>query len=183
MVLQHFGLLRGIGIKGGYEVNVSMRTEEFIDKVLEDYSNMVYRLALSQTKNPADAEDVFQEVFLRLIRSDKEFESEEHIKAWLIQVTINCSRKLFATAWFRHTVPLEEDIPFETKEDSEVYSAVLALPLKYRTVIHLYYYEGYTLDEIAKILSKKPATIRSQLARARNLLKDKIGGAHYVGQL
>lgn len=160
-----------------------VRTDDFIDKVLEEYSNMVYRLALSQTKNSADAQDVYQEVFLRLISTNKKFESDEHLKAWLIKVTINCSRKLFSTAWFRHTVPLDEDIPFVAKENSEIYYAVLNLPLKYRTVIHLYYYEGYSLDEIAKILSKKPATVRSQLARARNLLKNKIGGEYYAEQL
>jgi len=158
-------------------------TDEFINKVLEEYSNMVYRLALSQTKNTADAQDVYQEVFLRLISTNTTFESDEHLKAWLIKVTVNCSHKLFSTAWFRHTVPLEEDIPFETKENSEIYYAVLNLPLKYRTVIHLYYYEGYTLEEIAKILSKNPATVRSQLARARNLLKGKVEGDNYAEQL
>ena len=158
-------------------------TDEFINKVLEEYSNMVYRLALSQTKNTADAQDVYQEVFLRLISTNTTFESDEHLKAWLIKVTVNCSHKLFSTAWFRHTVLLEEDIPFETKENSEIYYAVLNLPLKYRTVIHLYYYEGYTLEEIAKILSKNPATVRSQLARARNLLKGKVEGDNYAEQL
>jgi RNA polymerase sigma-70 factor (ECF subfamily) len=158
-------------------------TDEFIEKVLEEYSNMVYRLALSQTKNTADAQDVYQEVFLRLISTGKAFESDEHLKAWLIRVTINCSRKLFSAAWFRHTVPLEEDVSFEMKENGEIYYAVMNLPLKYRTVIHLYYYEGYTLEEIAKILLKKPATVRSQLARARNLLKSNIGGTYYAEQL
>lgn len=152
-------------------------TDEFIQSVLDQYSNMVYRLALSQTKNRADAEDVFQEVFLRLIRQKKPFQSEEHVKAWLIRVTVNCSRSLFASSWFQRTVPLDDSLQFESKEDGVLFAAVQALPRKYRAVIHLYYYEGYSTDEIAGILSIKPATVRSQMARGRKLLKEQLGGS------
>lgn len=154
----------------------SLDTDIKIDNVMENYADMVYRLALARTKNISDAEDVLQEVFLRLINKNPEFQSEEHRKAWLIRVTINCSNKIFSAAWFRKTVPLEEELKFETKEKSEVYYAVLELPQKYRTVIHLFYYEDMSIAQISSILSIKETTIKSQLSRARQMLKVKLKG-------
>jgi RNA polymerase sigma-70 factor (ECF subfamily) len=151
-------------------------TDDHINEVLTRYSNMVYRLALSRTKNIADAEDILQEVFFRLINKKPEFESEEHRKAWLIRVTVNCSSKLLTSAWFRRTVPLEEELKFETKEKSDVYYAVLELPLKYRTAIHLFYYEDMSIAQISHVLSVKESTIKSHLLRARQLLKIKLKG-------
>ena len=152
--------------------NISLDRNDAIDDVLCEYSNMVYRLALSQTKNKSDAEDVF----LRYIGQKKAFESEEHKKAWLIRVTINCSRKRFASAWFRHTIPLNENLQFETKEKSEVYYAVLELPIKYRTAIHLFYYENFSISEIGEILSLKESTVKSHLHRAKQMLRLKLKG-------
>jgi RNA polymerase sigma-70 factor (ECF subfamily) len=147
-----------------------------VNDVLTKYSNMVYRLALSRTRNISDAEDILQEVFFRLLNKNPEFESEEHRKAWLIRVTVNCSSKLLTSAWFKKTVPLEEELKFESKEKSDVYYGVLELPLKYRTVIHLFYYEDLTIARISDILSIKESTIKSQLLRARELLKIKLKG-------
>lgn len=152
-------------------------TNDEVDAVIHTYSNMVYRLALSQTKNKADAEDVFQEVFLRLVANARPFETEEHRKAWLIRVTINCSRKLFGSAWFRRTVPLDHEVlQFDTPEKSEVYYAVLSLPRKYRTVIHLFYYEDLSIAQISEMLSQNESTIKSQLHRARKMLDLRLKG-------
>ena len=153
-----------------------------IKVILKNYSDMVYRLALSQLKNKADAEDVFQEVFVKYIKTDKTFETDEHIKAWLIRVTVNCCRKLKKTAWFKHTVPLEEwsaELTNEGEhEKSEVYYAVMELPPKYRTIIHLFYYEDMQVNEISSVLNMKQSTIVSQLRRARNILRKKLKGEY-----
>lgn len=156
----------------------SLRADDFAEDILRKYSDMVYQLALSQLKNRADAEDIFQEVFIKLIKSVKPFESDEHIKAWLIRVTVNCCKKLRSTAWFRHTVPLKDEPIMSTPyyEKSDVYYAILELPPKYRTVIHLFYYEDMSLLEISNALNTKVSTITSQLSRARNLLRKKLKG-------
>ena len=148
----------------------------YLEKMIEKYSNMIYRLALVRTRTKENAEDVYQEVFLRLSKKMPEFESEEHEKAWLIKVTINCSKNLLNSAFLRHTTEMKEEIVFETKERHEIYYAVQELPLKYRTIIHLHYYEGYKINEISKILNMKENTIKSRLARAREKLKERIEG-------
>ena len=139
---------------------------------LNKYSNMVFRLAFARTKNSHDAHDILQEVFLRYIKSNKDFINEEHKKAWLIKTTINCSKTLLSSAWFRKTTGLDYNITQELKEKSEVYYAVLKLPKKYRTVIHLFYYEDMSITEIANLLNIKESTIKSQLHRARKKLKE-----------
>ena len=139
---------------------------------LNKYSNMVFRLAFARTKNSHDAYDILQEVFLRYIKSNKDFINEEHKKAWLIKTTINCSKTLLSSAWFRKTTSLDDNITQELKEKSEVYYAVLKLSKKYRTVIHLFYYEDMSITEIANLLNIKESTIKSQLHRARKKLKE-----------
>ena len=156
--------------------DVSLDTNDNIDDVITLYSNIVYRLALVQTKNKSDAEDIFQEVFLRYVRSKTQFQSEEHRKAWFIKVTMNCSRKLLYSAWFRHTIPLNEELKFETKEESDVLYAVLDLPLKYRNVIYLFYYSDLPLKQIGEILSLNTSTVKTQLFRAKRILKLKLKG-------
>ncbi|MGL5577128.1 MAG: RNA polymerase sigma factor [Sarcina sp.] len=143
-------------------------------EILDSFSNMVYRLAFSRTKNVYDAQDITQEVFLKLVNSEKIFETQEHLKAWLIKVTINLSKNLLGSAWFRKTTALEDNLVMYLKEESEVYKYVLDLPTKYRTVIHLFYYEGLKTYEIANILNIKEGTVRSQLSRAREILKRSI---------
>lgn len=144
--------------------------------VIETYFNMVYKLALSQTKNKASADDVTQEVFLRYLKNTKHFESEEHRKAWLIRVTLNCSKNVFSNAWFQKTVPLSEELSFEEQETGDVYYAVLELPVKYRSVIHLFYYEDLSVEEISSILNRPQSTVKSQLFRGRELLRRKLTG-------
>lgn len=152
-----------------------------IQEILRMYSDMVYKLALSQTKNRADADDVFQEVFVRYMKNMKPFASEEHRKAWLIRVTINCSRKLTRSAWFRRTVALSSSRPaepaaFDSQEKTAVYEAVLRLPGTYRTVIHLFYYEDMSIAQIGSILRVPESTVKSRLSRARRLLKRQLEG-------
>lgn len=157
---------------------VQQENKPEVSRTIEKYFSMVYKLALSQTKSTVNAEDVTQEVFLRYIQNQDKIQSEEHAKAWLIRVTVNCSRSLFLSSWFKRTVPLEEDIPFDTPEKGEVYYAVLELPQKYRTVIHLFYYEDMSVREIAESLGEKETTVKSQLHRGREMLKKLLKGGH-----
>lgn len=139
-----------------------------------EYSDMVYRLAFARVKNKYDADDILQDVFVRYMKSKQEVQNLEHAKALLIKITINCTKSLF-TSNFKKTVPLDEfisaDMPCRDTLD-----AVLKLPLKYRTAIHLHYYCGYGVDEMAKILDSKPSTVKSQLHRARLKLKEYLEG-------
>ena len=154
----------------------SLPREELVLRILEKYADTVYRLAFSRTKSSYDAEDIMQNVFIKFIKCDVNFESDEHIKAWLIRVTINLSKNLLASAWFKRTTTLEDDIVVTLREESEVYRYVLDLPAKYRTVIHLFYYEDMSTASISEILNIKESTVRSQLHRARNMLKNKMKG-------
>ena len=153
---------------------------EYKHEIVKKYFDTVYRLALSQTQDRTRADDVVQETFLRYIKIDKEFESEEHIKAWLLRVTITCSKSSFTTSWHKKTVPLTEDISTEMPEIEEVYAVVAQLPRKYRTVIHLFYYEDMSVKEIAKLLSTGESTIKSQLHRAREMLRAKLEGGDSI---
>jgi RNA polymerase sigma factor, sigma-70 family len=154
----------------------SLRTDDDIERVFHQYADMVYRLAFSQTQNRSDADDVFQEVFLRYMRRAGAFESEEHEKAWLLRVTVNCSRKLWRSAWFRRTVALDETVTFDMPEETGVARALLQLPQKYRTVIHLFYYEDMPVAKIAETLGMKESAVRTRLTRARELLRTKLKG-------
>ena len=143
-----------------------MRTNESIDEVIALYSDMVYRLAFSHTGSKSDADDIFQEVFLRLISCRTPFDSEEHRKAWLIRVTINCCNKLWRCAWRRHTVTLDA-LP----EESDLFCPLQRLSASDRDLLHLFYYEQLSTREIAAIFSQKESTIRSRLTRTRQRLK------------
>ena len=145
-----------------------------VDGVVDAYAAMVYRLALTRVRTVPDAEDVFQEVFLRYFEKERTFENEEHRKAWLIRVTINCSKKWLCSAWMKRTVPLDESLPFPQQQDRDVYFAVLELPAQYRTVIHLHYYERMPVEEMAQVLSISESAVKSRLYRARNLLREML---------
>lgn len=149
---------------------------EYLNYMVEKYADMVYRIALTRTNNKIDSEDIFQEVFLRLIKKMPSFETAEHEKAWLIRVTINCSNSFLTSTWNKKVEQLEENIEFETKERHDVYYEVAKLPVKYRTVIYLFYYEGYKINEISKILHTNESTVKTQLARAREKLKKNMNG-------
>lgn len=146
------------------------------ETVINTYADMVFRLAFAQVRAKSDADDIFQEVFLRYIRKSPAFMSEEHRKAWLIRVTINCSKKFWSSAWQRRTVPLEDRFVFAMPEENELNEALRQLPPRYRSVIHLFYYEGYSVAEIGFALGRKQSTVRTQLTRARAILSDNLKG-------
>lgn len=154
----------------------SLCAEDSIEKTLEKYANMVYRIAFSRTKNKYDADDILQEVFMKYIKYNLDYTSEEHKKAWLIKTTINTSKTLLTSAWFRKTTSMPDHLYTTMEEKSEVYYAVLKLPAKYRTVIHLFYYEGLSIAEIGSLLETKETTIKSQLHRARKQLQGILKG-------
>ncbi len=147
-----------------------------IAETIKKYSDMVYRIALTRCRSIESAEDIFQEVFMKLSKKNPKFESDEHEKAWLIRVTINMTKNLNNSSWNKKVVNLDENIPFETKKQSEVFSTVCELPQNYRTVIYLFYYEGYKVNEIAKLMQKNEGTIKTWLFRARESLKEKLKG-------
>lgn len=157
-----------------------------IEDIIRKNYDLVYKLAYTRTKSQADAEDLSQEVFLRCLNSRPQFNSEEHCKAWLIRVTVNCSINFFASLWRKNIIltesPLKEGIAnspdYTNQEKSIVFYAVMALPEKYRIVIHLYYYEDYSIAEIGKILNRKEATVKTQLHRARKLLEENLKGEY-----
>lgn len=144
-------------------------------EAFEKYSDMVYRLAFARVKNKYDADDILQEVFLRFVKYKNKANNDEHTKALLIRVTINCTKTLLGGSWFKKTVPLDENLSV-SDPSADTLDAVMRLPQKYRTVIHLHYYCGYSVDEIAKILKTKPSTVKSQLCRARQKLKLTLEG-------
>jgi len=151
---------------------LNVQKEKILEKNINKYKDMVYRLAFTYLKNSHDADDITQEVFLKYVTLDKTFQSDEHLKSWLITVTINHCKNLLKSSWFKKTQPLDENIQFEQQKNSNLYHAVMTLSKDYRTVIYLFYYEDYSTKEIASMLGKNESTIRSHLARARKKLKN-----------
>ncbi|MBQ7035270.1 MAG: RNA polymerase sigma factor [Clostridia bacterium] len=152
-------------------------SDDQIRALVSQYGACVYRFALSQMKNAADADDVYQEVFLRLIRSQPEFEGPMHQKAWFMTVTANCCKDFLKKA-SRRDLPLPEqsEEQAEAEPNDDLQEAIFALDDRARCLIHLFYYEGYRTEEIAEILEMKPSTVRSGLKRARKKLKDFMEG-------
>ena len=152
-----------------------MQTEVLVER----YQQNMFAAALSACKDPQDAEDAVQEALLAYHTSGKEFESEEHIRAWLLRVAINKAKNMRMSFWKKHKVSLEdymESISFETEQESGLFEAVMELPEKYRVVLHLYYYEDYSIREIGKILRRTENTVKRQLSRGRALLKESFRG-------
>lgn len=153
-----------------------MLTHEKYTKLVQSYIDTVFRIALNYTKNPTDAEDIVQNVFLKLLQEKKEFASDEHIRNWLIRVTVNEGKKHIRSPWRSH-VPYEEyvaSLSFPSPEHRELFDAVMALPAKYRLPIYLHYYEGYSTGEIGQILHIPQATVRTHLSRGRELLRHQL---------
>ncbi len=156
-----------------------MRGEQETAAAIDRHADMVRRPCLIHLKNQADSEDVFQTVFMKYVLSSAVFENEEHEKAWFIRVTINACRDLLRSFFRSRTVPLDEliDLPADAPSESRaVLEAVLELPGKYRDVVYLHYFEGYTAPEIAGLMKKNVNTVYSLLARAKKLLKERLGG-------
>lgn len=153
-------------------------TEEAFTQAVEDYGDMLYRLAFGWCRNRSDAEDMVQSAFVKLLRSDKSFESGEHMRRWLMRVVINNCKKLARSPWRTRCEPLEDYAErlyaAGQREDSELFLAVMGLPQKQRVVVDLYYYEGYSVREIGQLLRTNESTIQSRLASARKNLKSKL---------
>lgn len=159
-----------------------MRSEEEVNKAIAQYADMVLRLCTVYLKNDADAEDIFQTVFLKYTLHTGTFESPEHEKAWLIRVTVNACKDLLKSFFRSRTIPLESltaIAPRMTAEQYGVMEAVWSLPGQYRDVIYLHYYEGYTAAEIAGILKRNPNTVYTHLRKGLELLREALGGAEY----
>lgn len=155
-----------------------MTGEEFT-RLAEQHMELVYRVALNCVRRPTDADDVTQNVMLRLLRSGPRFESEEHARRWLIRVAANESKRLLTAPWRSRTASLEEAayaVHPEDEERRELFQAVMGLPSKYRLPLYLYYYEGYSTEEVAAILNSKLSTVQTWLARGRERLRDALKG-------
>lgn len=159
-----------------------MRSEWEANRAIDRYADLVRRVCMIHLKNHADTEDIFQTVFLKYVTGTTEFESEEHEKAWFIRVTINACKDLLRSFFRSRTVSMDDllEQPDQVPEDHrEVLEAVLALPDKYRDVVYLHYYEGYTAPEIGTILHKNPNTVYTLLTRARDELRKMLGGEDF----
>lgn len=163
-----------------------MRSEDELNRAIDRYSDTVKRICLIHLKNNADTEDIFQTVFLKYVLSSVVFEDDEHEKAWFIRVTINACKDLLKSFFYTHTVSIDElheQLSTSLSDsNSEVIEAVLKLPEKYRKVIYLHYYEGYTAPEISEILGKNVNTIYTYMQRARQMLKKELGGENDAKQ-
>lgn len=153
-----------------------MHTEKSVyrlepETAFDMFSSMVYRLARARTGNTQDSEDVMQEVFLRYVRKKPELTGPEHAKAWFIRVTLRCTAGLLTKRGKDETDALSENLYTEMPEKSSLFYAVSSLPCDMRTVIYLYYYEGYSVEETAKLIGVRVGTVKSRLARAREKLK------------
>ncbi|MBR5112446.1 MAG: sigma-70 family RNA polymerase sigma factor [Clostridia bacterium] len=145
-----------------------------IETVVEKYKQPLFAAAFGVCRNADDADDAVQDAFIKYYQSDKEFDDEKHLRAWLIKVTVNRSKDIISSFWKRNRVSWEdymETVTFEMPEDRDLFSAVMKLDDKYRTVIHLFYYEEYSVKEIADILGSRESTVKSQLSRGRLQLK------------
>lgn len=159
-----------------------MLNHEQFTRLAKLYMDTVFRLAFNYTKSRSEADDITQDVLIKLYHTDKAFESEEHIRNWLIRVTINECKKAFLSPWKR-TEPIEDyaaTLSFESPEHSELFYAVMELPQKYRVPIFLHYYEEYSCEEISKFLNIPNATVRTRLRRGREILKSNLeeAGSH-----
>ena len=151
---------------------LNIQTEQQYNEIVENYSDMIFRIAYQYLFNKYDAEDIVQEVFVKLLTKRVIFKDEEHIKSWLIRVTINQCLDYKKSLTKKNTVPIENmEIPFEQKE-GEILKELQLLKEDERNVLYLYYYEGYKIKEIAKILKQKQNTINSKLTRARKKLQE-----------
>ena len=153
-----------------------MQKIRYVEEALEKHADMIYRIALTRCDTIENAEDIFQEVFIKFSEKLPIFENEEHEKAWFIRVTLNLSKNLKSSYWNKKVVNLDENIIFETQDEIDVFSAVCELPQNYKTVVYLMYYEGYKVKEIAELMNKSEGTIKTWLFRAREILKDKLKG-------
>jgi RNA polymerase sigma-70 factor (ECF subfamily) len=159
-----------------------------INQIIEAHKNTVYGIALSHTRNVPDAEDIFQDVFLICHRKNPKFNDEEHCKAWLIRTTLNRCRKHAATSRRfcvgddTRTPPPQEERFFNSELQNDIFNAMSNLPKKYRNALHLFYFEDLSTAQTAKLLKVKESTLRVQLKRARELMRDILKEDYFYEQ-
>ena len=155
-----------------------LSNEEYITNIIRKYSDMVYRLALTRCANRDNADDIFQEVFLKFSEKLPTFKNEEHEKAWIIRVTINMTINQNKSSWNTRTVELNDNLASdgEVNHTNTVFDEVMKLSQEYRTVVYLFYYEGYQVKEISKMMKRSEGTIKTWLYRAREQLKERLEG-------
>lgn len=150
--------------------------EKFAGKTIQDivynYSDLLIRIAFQNTRSMANAEDLVQDVYIKLMKHRKEFESEEHVKAWLIRVLINRCKDYHRSAWIRKVVPMHEQMEFLAPAEQEMMEEIFMLKPEERNIVYLFYYEGYGIKEIAEMLNLNGNTVSSKLVRARKKLKN-----------
>ena len=151
-------------------------TDQQFTCLVENYIDTVFRVALNYLKEPSDAEDVTQSVFEKLLHCSKPFESENHVKHWLIRVTINECKHILRSPWRSHEniEDYARTLAFDNQSRSELFLAVMGLPRKFRLPIYLHYYEGYSTQEIGQILKLPKNTVCTHLKRGRQLLKTQL---------
>lgn len=147
------------------------------EDAFRQYGNRVFSAAFSVAGNPEDADDAVQNTFLKYCAYGREFTDQEHLRAWLLRVAINEAKDQRRSFWQKHRVSLEdymETLTFQEPDDKSLFEAVMALPVKYRVVVHLFYYEDYSIAQIAQVLHAREGTVKSQLSRGRQLLKNRL---------
>lgn len=151
-----------------------MLTKEEFACAVRDHKDTVFRVAFGYMKNRDDADDITQNVFLKLFRSDTAFETPEHLRSWLIRVAVNECKSVFRMPWrkMENIEDYAEQLAMPTPKHTELLSTVMGMPEKYRVIIYLFYYEEYSTEEIAGLLGVPPATVRTRLARGRKRLKN-----------
>jgi RNA polymerase sigma-70 factor (ECF subfamily) len=160
-----------------------LRTDDCVSQIIDRHADMVFRLCIVYLKNKADAEDAFQDIFLKVFEKCPSFNDEEHLKAWLIRCTINHCKNILSSFWRRNSAPMDDVLAaVNSTDDREMIGYVMQLPVEYRSVIFLHYFEGYPTKEIASMLKTKDATVRTRLKRGRELLKTNLikGGFEYA---
>lgn len=164
-------------------MNHTSYTEQEFNEKYDQYSNMIFRICILNLKNTADAEDVTQEVFLKMMCQDTKFDDMDHEKRWIIRVTINLCKDRLKSFWHKNRNSIEDyqelcsNNHFELdNRNSDILQKIMELPIKYKEVIHLYYYEGYSIKEISEILNCKESAVKMRMKRGRELLKMNMEG-------
>ncbi len=154
--------------------------QQFLIETIKKNSDMVYRLAFSQTKNKADADDVYQEVFLRFVKKKPSFKDDNHEKAWFIRVTLNCSKTNLKSFWNTKTAELDDNLEDISVEKEDLSFALKKLSKKHNAVLYLFYFEDMSVAEIAKAFDLREANVRMLLTRARRKLKEILEKEQYI---
>lgn len=148
-----------------------------LERIYRTYKDNIYAIGFNYFGDPTDADDIVQETFYKLSKSNTAFENEDHIRNWLIRVAVNECKRTSMSFWRKKRKPLDDYIDslvFESEDEGDLFSEVMKLKPKYRQVIHLFYYEGYSTDEISRLLKISRSAVTTRLARARKQLKEHL---------